>query len=154
MIFQTKKYIDTKKGVDFVNIHHDVKFTIRDSKIKDGQANIFIVKGSAGVIVVEPLEEVFTALKSTFESWGAQSTGTGMDKWKKETSISPRIQSVINGRSLAVPIIASQLTVDAYDELFIVDFEEEARRLEYIIQIVGEGEAKQGGQGGGPQKRY
>lgn len=156
MIFLKKHYIDTKKGLQFISIHHDVKYAIRDSNIKNGQVNITIPKGNAGLIIIEPLDDVLKGLQAVFENLAGQTPGNTIDKWKQQAAISPRIQSAMIGRSLTIPYADSKLLLDSYDEIHVIDFEDAARRMEISIQIVGDAEQQpqppQGGRGARPQQ--
>ncbi len=65
---------------------------------------------------------------------------------KEPVKVAARIKAAMLGKSLSVPIRDGKLILGAREEIVLVDFEEDAKRREYVVQVQGEGGAVEGGQ--------
>ena len=149
MFFFKKSYVDTTDEVDIISIIHEVKYAIRDSKGPDGLLTVIVPQPGAGLVLIPAIDEVLGELRTTLEVFATE-TGSAKDRLKREREVGPIIQSAILGRSLNIPFQDGELTVDPYDEIFLVDFVKKSERREILIQVISEA-AGQGAQGQQPQ---
>jgi len=126
-----------------LQITSDVRFAIRDSQAKNGLVTIFIPGPGAALTVFEPLDEVKEELKVSLEAL-AEGEKKGKDKRKEEVDIAPRVLASLVGRSVAIPFKDAKLVMAPYEEIFLIDFEKEAARREFFVQVIGEDAAPQG----------
>jgi len=72
---------------------------------------------------------------------------------KEEVELGPRLASAILGRSLTIPFADGRPLLGVREEPLIIDFESNPRRLEFKIQIMGEGGEDKGGRPPPPGRR-
>jgi len=138
MAFFKKYYINTTQEIDIISISADVNYAIRDSQTKDGLLTVVIPGAGGSVIVSDGVKETIDELKTTFELFAGEG-GEGVDKFKKKVAVAPRVRSAVFGRSVSIPVVNGKLTLDPYEEVFLVDFDKNAKRREFAIYIAGEG---------------
>lgn len=151
MNFLKKYYVNTTADVDVVTITHDIKFAIRDSAAKNGLVSIIVPESGAGLLLMEPLDEVIAEFKTTMSMFGGEGESTTTDKKKLPVAIRPRVQAALTGRTLQLPLVNGLLLVAPYEEVVLVDFDNKVMRREFIVHILIEEEKKEAPQG--PQAR-
>lgn len=116
----------------------DVRYAIRDSKVKSGLVTVTVPGSGASVMIFEPVAEVMDELKVAFELFAGEG-GEGIDKLKNKVAVAPRVQSSIMGRSVTVPLVDGALALDPYEEIFLIDLDKKEKRREISVFIMGEG---------------
>jgi thiamine phosphate synthase YjbQ (UPF0047 family) len=148
MLYTKKCYINTTEEVDAVAITHDLKYAIADSKSPDGLVTVLVTTPGAGLAILPPIEDAIEELKVSLDVFGADA-GTAQDKLKREREIGPIVQSAILGRTVHLPFQEGKLLIDPYDEIYLLDFEHNKGRREFLIHVFSEApapcEKEQGG---------
>lgn len=137
MQFLKNYFVNATAEVDFLQITSDVRFAIRDSQAKNGQVSVFVPGPGAALTVFEPLDEVKDGLKASLAAL-AEGEKKGKDKRKEEVDIVPRVLASLVGRSVAIPFKDTKLIMAPYEEIFLIDFEKQAARREFFVQVIGE----------------
>jgi secondary thiamine-phosphate synthase enzyme len=154
MAFFKKYYVNTTENVDLLPVTSDVRYAVRDSQAKDGLVTIMVPGPGASPLIFEPMSEVIEELKIAFELFAGEG-GVSTDKRKEKVAVAPRVQSAVIGRSLCIPLVNGQLLMDPYEEIYIADFDKNAKRREFVVQVMpSEPAAPQQAQGRpAPQKK-
>lgn len=124
-------YVDTTKGVDIINIGFDIRRAIKEDRFDTGFALVTIPYAGAGLFIMEP-DQSQAELKKSFETFLAN----------------PAFKYVL-AKSLTLSVEKGRLTIEPWQEVFLIDYETSGRRREFRVQTVWE-QAPQQGAGGMP----
>jgi thiamine phosphate synthase YjbQ (UPF0047 family) len=138
MIYLKNYYITTVEDTDVRSVVHEVERTIRESGAKSGLATVIVPESGAALVIGEPLDDFVTALKDAVLRM--QGTGSSTkNRRKEEIDLGPRLASAILGRSLQLPFEDGHLLLGVREEPLIIDLNRAAHRLEFRVQVMGEG---------------
>ena len=137
MIFLKNYFINTTAEIDFLPLTADIRYAVRDSTAKNGLVTVIVPGPAVSVVVMEPIAEVIEGLKAAFELFAAENI-EGTDKRRQKIGVSPRIQAAMVGRSVSIPLKDLKLALDPYEEVYLIDFDNNPRRREFIVQIIYE----------------
>ncbi len=129
--------MNSAEKISIHSIEHDANSAIRNSDMEDGLLTLFSPMGSIGVTIIEQLPEIITQLSDVLTE--RMTDMPSIKNRKKESiNVSARIHAALLGRSVSIPFQSHRLCLLPNESPVIVDFEPVSRRIEYIIQIVGE----------------
>lgn len=114
MIFLKNYFVSTSKEIDFIPIIHDIRFCIRDSKIKEGLITLTLPEEGAFFLIDK--EEDPQTLKT------------------KETALRTDL------RTLPLSFRANELILGPKQMIYLVDVGDSGKRREFYVQIFGETE--------------
>lgn len=144
VIFLRNYFISTTGKVDVISIIHEINRTLRESKVSEGLATVFVPAPGAGLAVVEPLPDIVAKLGEAAAFFPGEGVET-KNRRKEEIAVGPRIASAMLGRSVSVPVDKGRLVLSPREEVVLVDFELASRRREFCVQVMGEEPAAKGG---------
>jgi len=145
MIFFKNCFVNTSKEVDVISIIHDVRYAVRDSGATQGLVTVIVPDPGASVTIVQPLDDVVDELKEALKVFPGEGKET-ITRRKEPVKVGARIKAAMLGKSLSIPIREGKLILGAREEIVLVDFEEDAKRREYVVQVMGEGGGGESGQ--------
>jgi secondary thiamine-phosphate synthase enzyme len=151
MIFLKNYYVNTTEEVDVISIIHEVNGAIKDSKIPNGIVNVIVTAPGGAVTILEPLTDIVDQFKQALEIFPGEGVET-LSRRKEPIAVAPRIKAAMLGKSLHVPLNNGKLVLGPREEIILIDFEKNAKRREFFVQIMGEG-APQPPQGKPPMRR-
>lgn len=114
-------FVGTTKGVDLINIGHDVRGFIREAKLENGSVTVSFRQSGAALALLPN------------DGKGSAEVQQGLE------SIPPALRHLLPP-SLALPVERGKLFFEPWQELFLIDFEPSARRREVVVQLFSEGE--------------
>ena len=121
-MFQTRSFFfGTTTGVDLINIGHDVRGFLRESRAENGMVTVGFRHPGASVALLaadgkKGAEEIQQALKGSFPA---------------------PLRSLLP-QSLTLPVEGGKVVCDPWQEIFLVDYEAVGRRREVVVQIFTE----------------
>ncbi|MBF0104771.1 MAG: YjbQ family protein [Deltaproteobacteria bacterium] len=146
-MFSQKAYLNAKGSPAVLNLTHDVKRCLGDSKIKSGLVHIISTQGTTAVMTMENdpelQKEYLHHIQAQFES---------ADK----TKLSRRSHTGANcfhhmaatvGLSLTLAFDQGRLLTSPFHDIIALDFDPSPGRREFVISVMGDAPAAQGGQG-------
>lgn len=139
MLFSKSGYVKTSTGCDALVITPEVRWALRDSKIKEGWILLHAPQSGAGWALLEPIKEIIEDLKQ-FCSSVRGAKGEGKNKAKEVIKTAPLLQGALLGASLTVPVAKGHFLFDPKLEIYLFDFTDTGKRREFLIQIMGEAE--------------
>ncbi len=114
-------YVDTTKKVDVVPVGHEVRALIREAKAEKGWVILQAPTSGASFLSLENQEKKVEGLKKALEGF----------------SIKDLFSCFLPG-SFCLLVEKGKLTIDPWQEVFLVDYEVSGRRREYSIQVYSE----------------
>lgn len=133
-----------KEDLYIVDITREVRESIRDSRINDGIANIFVGCTTASICTMKYDPEHINMVKKLLEFVAPSKAdymhhkscgdyyGNGGD-----TNGKSHMRSALFGPSINVPFKSQKLLLDKYDSIVLMDFDIIKRKRKVIVQMVG-----------------
>ena len=178
MITQKNFFIDTSEDVDLINVIHEVKGVVREAGVQQGLVTLVSPLAMASFVILDSREEAPEKFKKELEEFLKGDEGDedsedldspppkkkGMGRVRPIEKRSSVVAATMTkglfmslmGRSLSVPLVKGELSLDPWEKIYLLDLSPEGRRREFLIQVVGEGDqaggrqptVHPGGQGG------
>ena len=130
--------VSTDGNCDIKNITDEVRKILKESKMKEGNCNVFSIGSTASVTTIEYepgllkdipkiLEKLIPAYAKYYhnETWG-------------DNNGHSHIRSAIIGTSLNIPFLKSELTLGTWQQIVIIDFDNRKRTRRISVQLIGE----------------
>ena len=133
------------------SVVHEVLRTIRESGAKSGLATVIVPESGAALVIAEPLPDIVASLKDAVLRVQGTDAST-KNRRKEEIALGPRLASAILGRSIQIPFDDGHLLLGTREEPLIVDIDQNMRRLEFKVQVMGEGGEDKGGRPPPPRR--
>ncbi len=113
-------YVDTTKGLDVLNVVHEIRGVVRETKMQDGNVTIVVPDPGAAVVAMEK-EAKIEELKNGLEPLRASG-----------------VLRCLLPRSLVMTVEKGKMSIEPWQEIFLIDYETAGRRREFRVQIQGE----------------
>jgi len=130
--------LTTQGSTDVVDITGEVERCVAESGVSSGIAAVFVPGSTAGVTTIE---YEGGALRDLREAWGRLAPRDihyhHNARWGDGNGHS-HVRAAIQGASLTVPFVSSELLLGTWQQIVLVDFDNRSRSREIIVQIVGE----------------
>ncbi|MBI2066581.1 MAG: YjbQ family protein [Deltaproteobacteria bacterium] len=121
MITLKSFYVGTTADIDLINIGHDVRSFIRETKLDSGAVTV-LSRLSGAALVVLPIEGKAAAdLRASLKQEFARSL---------PASLRPLWPA-----SLTIPIEKGRFIFEPWQDLFLLDYEPSAKRREVVVQL-------------------
>lgn len=144
MIFLKNYFTNTTKDVDVIPITHDLKYAVRDSGTNEGLVTVMMPGPGSSVTIIQPLPEIIDELKEALKVFPGEGK-EAMTRRKEPVKVGARVKAAMLGKSVSIPIRDGKLVLGPREEVIMVDFESNAKRREYVIQVFGEGGGEEQG---------
>ena len=130
--------ISTEGNCDIKDITDEVRKVLKDSKLKEGNCNVFSIGSTASVTTIEYepglLKDIPRILEKLIPAYAKYQHN---DTWGDNNGHS-HIRSAIIGTSLNIPFIKSELTLGTWQQIVLIDFDNRKRTRRIIVQLIGE----------------
>ena len=101
--------VDTKGHYDYIDITRQVEKAVKESKIKDGVAVVFVNGSTAAITAMEYEKGIMKDIKKLLEDLAPEEADYEHHKRWGDHNGAAHIKSAIIGPSLSVPIVNGQL---------------------------------------------
>ncbi len=136
----TEKFSLNMKGDgEIKNITKKISDILSTVKMKNGTVTIFVKHTTASLMIFEDEPGLRKDTKSTWENiipankeWQHNILNSGEDNGHSH------LRGQIQGQSLTIPFLENELTLGAWQQVVIIDFDTRARTREIVTQIIGE----------------
>jgi len=133
-IFRIKK--KTEGNTDIINITDDVNKAVKESQVKEGVANVFVVGSTAGLTTIEYEPGLKKDLKAFFEKIIPRDIKyRHEEKWHDDNGHS-HIRASLLKPDLSVPVINNEPALGTWQQIVLVDFDTRGREREIIISVI------------------
>jgi len=130
--------IKTKGNTDILDITPDVKKALKDAKIENGIANVFVPGSTGGITTIEYEPGLKKDLPAAFERIAPQNIEYAHHQTWGDWNGHSHVRSALLGTSFTVPFVKANLILGTWQQIILVDFDTHPRTREIIVQIVGE----------------
>ncbi len=123
MLHQRSFFVGTTKGIDLINIGHDVRSMIREVNLQSGVVTVAIRTPGAVVAILPNDRKSLAELQEGL------------------AAISAPLRSLLPP-TLTIPVEQGKMSFEPWQELFLVDFDASGRRREMVLQLFSPPEEK------------
>ena len=136
----TEKFsLDMQGNDEITNITKKISDILSTVEIKNGTATIFVKHTTASLMIFEDepglrkdTKLIWKNLIPANKEWQHNVLNSG------ENNGHSHLRGQIQGQSLTIPFLEKKLTLGAWQQVVIIDFDTRARIREIIVQIIGE----------------
>ncbi len=121
MIVTKSFYVDTTKGLDLINVTHEVRRVVREANMQDGNLTIVVPNPGAAVVAMEIDENVIGEIRKGLEPFLA----------------SGLIRCLLP-KSLAMTVEKGKMSIEPWQGICLVDYDTSAKRREFRVQAFSE----------------
>lgn len=108
------------------------------SALSTGIVTVAVVGSTAGVTTIEFESGVVTDLSALFERMAPRNAEYRHHlRWGDDNG-SSHLRAAVVGPSITVPFVDRALTLGTWQQIVILEFDTQARRREFVVQIMGE----------------
>jgi len=123
---------------DIVDITPEVADAVRRAGLNHGIVTVFVAGSTAGVTTIEHEDGLLRDLQEAFERIAPSDRPYHHDlRWGDGNGFS-HVRASLLGPSLTVPVENGRLTLETWQQIVLVDFDNRSRRRELVIQLMGE----------------
>jgi secondary thiamine-phosphate synthase enzyme len=131
-------HVETKGHTDVRNITDEVQRCVADSRLRAGQATVFVDGSTAGITTVEYEPGLVKDLKIAFEKLApAGAPYHHHDTWGDDNG-SAHVRAALLGPSLTVPFVDGRLKLGTWQQIVLIDFDTRPRERDLVVQMLGE----------------
>jgi len=130
--------VETKGHYDFINITQKVKEVVKNSKVQEGAALVFVRGTTCALTVIEYEQGHIQDLKELFEKLAPENADYHHHlKWGDHNG-GAHIKSALLKPDLILPIEKGELTLGTWQNIVLIDFDERPREREIVVKILKE----------------
>ncbi len=128
---------NTSGDTDIIDITTHVSCKVAESGLTEGQVLIFVPGSTAAVTTIEYESGVVGDLKDAIERLAPTGIPYRHDaKWGDGNGYA-HVRAALLGPSLTVPLIKSRLALGTWQQIVLVDFDNEPRDRKVLVSISG-----------------
>lgn len=137
-IFSRTILLRTKGFCDVHDVTPAVEGLLRESGLRAGLATVFIAGSTAGVTTIEYEPGLIRDMKSMFDRLIPESIEYAHnERWNDDNGFS-HVRASLLGPSVSVPFDRGKLTLGAWQQIVVVDFDNRSRERQVTVQFLGE----------------
>ncbi|MFP4515056.1 MAG: secondary thiamine-phosphate synthase enzyme YjbQ [Parcubacteria group bacterium] len=128
--------ISTNGHSDIINITEKVKKIIKEVKIEDGIATIFVSGSTAAITTIEDEEGLKEDFNELMEKLAPEDKDYKHHQAWGDRNGAAHLKSALIGTSLTVPIDKNDLSLGTWQQIVLIDFDEKERDRKIIVKII------------------
>jgi len=138
MVITKKISLQTKGNCDIIDITPQVEQQVAETDINSGTATLFVAGSTAGISTIEFESGVLSDFQSMWERNIPQNIPYNHDRRWGDGNGYSHIRASLLGASLTIPFNDKKLTLGTWQQIVLVDFDNQPRSREIILQIMGD----------------
>jgi len=128
----------TQGFCDVIDITEDVGRLLQRSKLKEGSALIFVVGSTAALTTVEYEPALLKDLKEFFEKILPRRATYAHDATWGDANGFSHLRATLLKPSLTVPFVKGEMTLGRWQQIVLIDFDNNRRQRRVVVQMQGE----------------
>lgn len=139
MAVSTQKIdLNTRGNDECLHITGKVQTAVKDSKVKNGIATVFVSGSTAGVTTIEFEPGLLEDIRAAVERLAPKGIDYGHHRTAGDDNGHSHIRASLFGPSLTVPVIDGELALGTWQQIILMDFDTHPRSRTITVQIIGE----------------
>jgi len=138
MIISKRINIRTKGENDLIDITPHIANIVKESKLKDGIVNVFVIGSTAAITTSEYEPGLIKDLPSILERIAPKDLSYEHQKMWHDNNGHSHVKASLIGPSLTIPFIDSMLILGTWQQVVLLELDIRARERTIIIQLLGE----------------
>lgn len=136
-IFTQPFKIKTRGNTDILDITSEVQKIIKETKLSQGQATVFVPGSTAGITTIEYEPGLLKDLPRAFERIAPQDIEYAHHLTWGDHNGHSHVRASLLGASKSFPFSEGELILGTWQQIVLVDFDEHPRNREVVVQIIG-----------------
>jgi len=128
----------TQGFCDIIDLTEDVGQVLRRSKLKEGSALIFVSGSTAALTTVEYEPALLDDVKKFFEKILPRSATYAHDATWGDANGFSHLRAMLLKPSLTVPFVNGEMTLGRWQQIVLIDFDNNRRQRRVVVQLQGE----------------
>ncbi len=138
MVITKRIDLRTKGDCDIVDITQRVADSLSESGLTEGTATIFVAHSTASVTAIEYEPGLVKDFRSLFERLAPKGYAYEHDRGSGEGNGHAHVRASLLGPSLTVPVDKGRLSLGAWQQIVVIDFDNRPRSRQVVLQFVGD----------------
>jgi len=138
MVVTKKISLQSKGHCDIIDITPQVEQQLAEAGINNGTATLFVTGSTAGVTTIEFESGLLSDFESMWERNVPKNIPYNHDRRWGDGNGYSHVRASLLGASLVIPFSDKKLTLDTWQQIVLVDFDNRPRSRQIILQIMGE----------------
>lgn len=134
--FMPQINVSTKGFNDVIDITDEVTKIVKDSKIKDGVAVIFIPGSTATITTIEYEPGLIQDIKEALEKIAPMKGDYKHEEAWHDGNGYAHIRATLMKPSISVPIENGELILGTWQQIVLIDFDNRSRERKIIVKII------------------
>ncbi len=130
--------IKTKGELQMINITEDVSKMVKESKISNGIATVFVPSSTASVTTIEYEPGLLKDFPDMLERIAPKNMNYEHENMWHDGNGHSHIRASLLGPSLSVPFTNKKLTLGTWQQIVLIELDARSRDRSIIVQIIGE----------------
>jgi secondary thiamine-phosphate synthase enzyme len=134
-IYSNEILVQTTGRTDVIDLTPEVSTEISNSSVEDGVVTLFIPGSTAALTTIEFESGVINDLKKAIERIAPEDIYyEHNERWGDGNGYS-HVRAALIGPSLQVPITSGRMTLGTWQQIVLLDFDNQPRNRRIIVQI-------------------
>ncbi len=136
-IFTKKINVKTKKD-EIVDITEEVKDAVKESKLKNGIATVFVVGSTAAISTMEYEPGLLKDIPKALERIAPSDIKYEHHETWHDNNGKSHVRATLIGPGIVIPFVDEKLTLGTWQQVVLMNLDTTDREREIVIQIIGE----------------
>ncbi|MCX7992309.1 MAG: secondary thiamine-phosphate synthase enzyme YjbQ [Fimbriimonadales bacterium] len=138
MVHSGRFTLSTQGNDHMLDITGMVEQVILDCGVVNGVATVFVVGSTAAITTIEYEPGLEQDMKAVLERLAPRDASYAHEaRWHDDNGHS-HIRASLLGPSLTVPIVGGRMTLGAWQQIVLIDFDTRPRTRTVHVQVIGE----------------
>ncbi|MFY3741801.1 MAG: secondary thiamine-phosphate synthase enzyme [Candidatus Nitrosomirales archaeon] len=130
--------IKTKGELQMIDITEDVSKIVKESKISNGIATVFVPGSTASVTTIEYEPGLLKDFPDMLERIAPKDINYEHENMWHDGNGHSHVRASLLGPSLTVPFTNKQLTLGTWQQIVLIELDTRSRDRSLVVQIIGE----------------
>jgi len=138
MKVQTKTLnYNTKGSGDLIDITEDIHESLKESFLKEGLVNIFVVGSTAAITSFEYESGMIADIKDMYERIAPRNRHYLHDETWNDANGFSHVRAALQGPGMVVPFENSKLLLGTWQQVILAEFDTRSRQRKIILTFIG-----------------
>lgn len=130
--------LSTRGDTDIIDITPRVSSMLREYKLTQGQALVFVSGSTAGITTIEYEPGLLKDIPAVFEKIAPRNAHYHHEETWHDGNGHSHVRAAMLGCSLTVPFRDGRLLLGSWQQIVLIDFDNRPRKREVVVQMTGE----------------